>query len=168
MTDTSFTFNLHNRPTWPRMTVSYELVKPDLKVPLIPTNVMPGRYQLKTPEYIDVGINGVHTFSTGIRIQMPEFVDVTSLVALNEQNAPDIYPRFRVYGHIRSCFEVVTEKGLMVLGPEIISSNDTDTLKICVKNISDTTAKVRPGDVIAELSFSVVPDMLLGMKPKEV
>lgn len=143
----------------PQLLIPFSLVKSDTSINLIPVQVASGIYRIKTSEDINLDLNRYKQCHTGIILNMSKFIDMSPCYGIPEGVLTSVFPRVSLHIRLTSIFDVLVNRGLQVVGPEVLSPEmlENKELLIYVKNSGDKPCCMKAGDEIAELTVELSP-----------
>ena len=149
----------------PQLLIPFSLVDQNTKLNLIPEQVASGIYRIKTSEDIDLDVGMKRQYRTGIILNMSKFIDMSPCYGIPEGVQTSVFPRVSLHIRLSSIFDVLVNRGLRVLGPEVLSSEmlDNKELLIYVECIGKEPVRMKAGDEIAELTIEVSPLSIMSL-----
>lgn len=148
----------------PQLLVPFSLVDPDkASLTVIPRQVDDGIYRLRSATEIHIDIGRTIVFHTGIKLDIPRYIDMSECKGIPIGTNTSVFPRASVVAQINSIFDLMVEHGIEVIGPHVLTANMANgrELVVYIKNIGKKMYVVKPGDEIAELSFTLSPLTIL-------
>ena len=148
----------------PQLLIPFTLVDPNkTSLNVIPRQVDTGVYRLRSSIEMHIDIGRTIVFRTGIKLDMPSFIDMSSCTGIPIGTNTSIFPRVSVVAQIQSIFDLLVEHGIEVIGPHTLTANVANgrELVVYIKNIGKKMFVINPGDEIAELTFTVSPLTIL-------
>lgn len=135
--------------------IGFKVLNPD-DHHVVPIRVDGGMYYLRAPYKISQDIKNIRTIAMGIALKIPECFEVFT-------NKPGITIPMIIHAHIDSLYDVMTQKGIEILTPKVLSpSYYSGELKLTLRNIGTKIANIEPGEPIACIYFTATPPILLG------
>ena len=148
----------------PQLLVPFSLVDPEkASLTVIPRQVDDGIYRLRSSTEIQIDINQTILFRTGIKLNIPKYIDMSECKGIPVGTNTSVFPRVSVVAQINSIFDLMVNHGLEVIGPHVLTANVANGREVVVyiKNIGKKLFVIKPGDEIAELSFTLSPLTIL-------
>ena len=135
--------------------VGYFLVDPE-NASVVPHKIDDGLYRLHSPISFSIGYNQIKKIKMGLILDIPD-----PFVMRIENNQMNVV----LHVNVSSAFDVLEKKGILVLGPAIISPQYQQVeLELLITTCHHGSVTVKKGDELAELSFSLSPATFLGIK----
>ena len=148
----------------PQLLIPFSLVDPEkASLSVIPRQVDDGVYHLRSAIEIHIDVGRTIVFHTGIKLDMPRFIDMSPCTGIPIGTTTSVFPRVSVVAQINSIFDLLVEHGIEVVGPHMLTANMANgrELVVYIKNIGKKMHVVKPGDEIAELTFTLSPLTIL-------
>ena len=145
-----------------KLKIPYEIVKKD-GPSLVPSLVSSGIYRIKTPIDFSLNVGKSMILQMGIKIRLFPTIFLSSDQTPSENQLE--CKKATLYAHIDSIFSLVMNHGLIVVGPHVLSaenSNDQE-LVLCIQNVGNKLVSIKAGAEIAELYFSLAPNVVLNL-----
>ena len=144
----------------PQLLIPFSFVNSEkASLNVIPTQIDSGVYRLRSSIEIHIDSGRTVLFHTGIKLDMPQFIDMSPCHGIKPGTSTTVFPRVSIVAQVSSIFDLLVSKGLEVLGPKMLTSNmiTEKELVVYIRNINKEMCVIHPGDEIAELTFSVSP-----------
>jgi len=122
---------------------------------LFPLKKAPSLFHICASKKFSINVDSMCNIATGIRLNMPELI-----IAKNES----VESSFILQAHVSSIHKLCVERGIIIISPSIIPVSYTGELVLLVANIGKKRESFVSGDPIAELWFSLSPNIDLTIK----
>lgn len=132
--------------------ISYKTKNGPLLYP-VKLNTESSIYYIKSPINLVVDKGTRHVINTGLSFSMPKIVETY----ISKSGEKSDYSKLLVQARLSSSRELAENSGILLLAPTILEPYQTEELSILLMNFGDKSAEIKVGDVIAEMSFQLVP-----------
>lgn len=127
----------------------------DNNINFFPLKKAPSLFHICAKKNFSININSICNISTGVKLNIPELI--------NTKTDTSIESSFILQAHISSIYSLCTERGIIILAPSIIPVSYTGELIIMLANIGKKRESFSSGDPIAELWFTLSPNIDLNI-----
>lgn len=143
----------------PQLQIPYSLVDIESLTNVVPRQVEEGIYRLKSPIEVHIACGSMVKLKTGIKLHMPKYVDMSPCTGVPEGATTTVFPRVVMHAHLESIFDLLVSSGLNVLGPKLLSADETNGTELVVylQNLGNKEFVAKRGDEIATLYFTIMP-----------
>ncbi len=143
----------------PTVMVPFELTNKNELINTLPRKINAGTYRLLTPYEMHIDSGRTRLIKTGIKLNVPQYVDVAPYKDVPEGVSVTTFPRTVLHIHISSIFDLLVNHGIEVIGPTVLTSEEVNNkeLILYIKNIGKQKYVSHKGDEIAELHFTCSP-----------
>lgn len=116
-------------------------------------------FYIKSPVDLVMDKGTRYVINTGISFDMPRIVETY----ISKSGEKSEYSKLLLQGRLSSSHELASKSGILLITPTIIEPYQNEEISLLLMNLGDKSAKLSIGDVIAELSFSLVPRINLNV-----
>lgn len=116
-------------------------------------------FYIKSPIDLVMDKGTRYVINTGLSFDIPRIVETY----ISKSGEKSEYSKLLLQGRLSSSHELALKSGILLITPTIIEPYQTEEISLLLMNLGDKSAKISVGDIIAELSFSLVPRINLNV-----